>query len=233
MVPTGRLISIISLGLLMTAGWLGLVSGAVTFLDDPGACDGRDITTFAVLMVFTAAATVGFILLMRKRRKRPVQQFRPGDPGYRWTTAKPPRRGQPIGSDRQQDRLPRAYHPDMKRSMTAFLALAFVGLSGSSAAIAIADPGPDDFDNIYGLLTPDEEREIPVSGRATCVSLDQAHEADPPLSAADVMGVIEGFRGQGWDLESASDIVWEQVEGRCPEYLDAVKRAVRAYGDPS
>jgi hypothetical protein len=45
--------------------------------------------------------------------------------------------------------------------------------------------------------------------------------------------VIESYRAQGWDLESANDIIWESVEGRCPEYFDAVRRAVRTYGDPS
>jgi hypothetical protein len=34
-------------------------------------------------------------------------------------------------------------------------------------------------------------------------------------------------------MESAGDIVWESVEGRCPEYLDAAKRAMRTFGDPS
>ncbi len=98
---------------------------------------------------------------------------------------------------------------------------------------AAADPVDDGYHNIYGLLTPDEMHEIPATGHATCVALDQAHEVRPPLSAQGVVGVIEGFRAQGWDLESSSDIVWEQVEARCPEYLDAVKRAVRTFGDQS
>ena len=113
------------------------------------------------------------------------------------------------------------------------------GIALAGAPVVVADPtndsydSYDSYDNIYGLLTPDEKQEIPASGHATCVALDQAHEASPPLSAQGVVGVIEGFRAQGWDLESSSDIVWEQVEARCPEYLDAVKRAVRTYGDPS
>ena len=116
-----------------------------------------------------------------------------------------------------------------QKAAAAFIVF-FVAAGMPSAA---ADPTNDGYDNIYGLLTPDEKQEIPASGHATCVALDQAHEASPPLSARGVVGVIEGFRAQGWDLESASDIVWEQVEARCPEYLDAVKRAVRTYGDPS
>ena len=98
---------------------------------------------------------------------------------------------------------------------------------------ATADPVDDGYDNIYGLLTPDEKQEISASGHATCVALDQANKTSPPLSAQGVVGVIEGFRALAWDLESSSDIVWEQVEARCPEHLDAVKRAVRTYGDPS
>lgn len=99
--------------------------------------------------------------------------------------------------------------------------------------LATADPTDDAYDDIYGLVTPDEEQEIWASGQATCVSLDQAYEASPPLTSSGVIPVIEGYRSQGWDVESASDIVWESVEGRCPEYLDAVKRAVRTYGDHS
>ena len=65
------------------------------------------------------------------------------------------------------------------------------------------------------------------------MTLGQAYESSPPVKSDDAVSVIEGYRDQGWDPESANDIVWESVEGRCPEYLDAVKRAVRTYGDPS
>jgi hypothetical protein len=99
--------------------------------------------------------------------------------------------------------------------------------------VAMADPTDDGYDAMYGLVTPDEKQEIWASGQATCVALDQAYESSPPLTSKGVAPVSEGYRAQCWDLESTSDIVWESVEGRCPEYLDAVKRAVRAYGDPS
>ena len=118
----------------------------------------------------------------------------------------------------------------MYRMVAAAVITLFVAAGMPSAT---ADPTDDGYDNIYGLLTPDEKQEIQTSGHSTCIALDQAHEANPPLSAQSVVEVIEGFRAQGWDLESASDIVWEQVEARCPEYLDAVKRAVRTYGNPS
>lgn len=65
----------------------------------------------------------------------------------------------------------------------------------------------------------------------------QAHEEHVSISShgtgTEVSNYGTVYRAKGWDLESASDIVWESVEGRCPEYLDAVKRAVRSYGDPS
>lgn len=115
-----------------------------------------------------------------------------------------------------------------KAVLVAFLAFGVV-----AAPDAFADPTPDDYDDVYGLITPDEKQEIWASGNATCVALDRAYEAGPPLTSSGVIPVIESYRARGWDLESAGDIVWEAVEGRCPEYLDAVKRAVRSYGDPS
>jgi hypothetical protein len=116
------------------------------------------------------------------------------------------------------------------RAATA-VAIALFLIGGTP--LARADPTNDDYENIFGLVTPDEEREIWVSGQATCVELDRADEASPPLTTQGVIPVIEGYRAEGWDLESANDIVWESVEGRCPDYLEAVKRAVRSYGDPS
>lgn len=116
-------------------------------------------------------------------------------------------------------------------SRTAAVVIALFTITGTP--VAVADPTSGSYDNIFGLVTPDEKQEIWASGQATCVALDQAYEAGPPLTSQGVIPVIENYRAQGWDLESANDIVWESVEGRCPEYLDAVKRAVRSYGDPS
>src|SRR3954469_8098518 len=103
---------------------------------------------------------------------------------------------------------------------------------GAGATVAAADPTDDVYNDIFGLITADEQQEISANGHSNCVALAQAHESTPPLTSPDVITVIEGYRAQDWDLESASDIVWESVSGRCPEYLDAVKRAVRTYGDP-
>jgi hypothetical protein len=111
------------------------------------------------------------------------------------------------------------------------VAIALFAVSGTP--VAVADPADDSYDNIFGLITPEEKQEIWANGQATCVALDRAYEASPPLTSQGVIPVVEDYRAQGWDLESANDIVWESVEGRCPEYLDAVKRALRSYGDPS
>lgn len=114
------------------------------------------------------------------------------------------------------------------------LALATLGcLAVMSAPNASADPVGDSDDDIYGLVTQGERQEIWASGLQTCQTLDVAFESNPPLKSDDVVAVIEDYRAKGWDLESANDITWEAVEGRCPEYLDAVKRAIRTYGDPS
>jgi hypothetical protein len=118
-------------------------------------------------------------------------------------------------------------------SVLLVAALFAVGIGLAGAPVAAADPTDDGYDNIFGLITPDEQQEISANGQRNCVTLDQAFENGPPLGSQDVIALIETYRAQGWDLESASDIVWESVEGRCPEYLDAVKRAVRTYGDPS
>jgi len=119
----------------------------------------------------------------------------------------------------------------MSKLLIAALLATAIGLAG--APIASADPTDDGYDNIFGLITPDEQQEISANGQSNCVTLDHAYESSPPLTSQDVITLIEGYRAKGWDLESANDIVWESVEGRCPEYLDAVKRAVRTYGDPS
>ena len=119
----------------------------------------------------------------------------------------------------------------MVKKLSVLLAVAGIGLA--AMPVASADPIGDTEDDIYGLFTPGEKQEVWASGQRTCVTLDQAYESSPPLTSQGVIPVIEGYRAEGWDLESANDIVWESVEGRCPEYLDAVKRAVRTYGDPS
>lgn len=98
---------------------------------------------------------------------------------------------------------------------------------------AAADPVPDGYQNVYGLVTPDEKQEIWANGQANCVTLDRFVDAHSRLTSQGAIDLIADYRSRGWDLESAADIVWESVEGRCPEYLDVIKRAVRSLGDPS
>ena len=108
------------------------------------------------------------------------------------------------------------------RLLAALASMAVAG--GMFAAPAVAEEP-----NIYGLVTPDEEQEIWANGWQNCAKIDQYADAGDQ-SMAIVQGVIQQYLDSGWDLESAGDIVWESVEGRCAEYLPQVKRAMRAYG---
>ncbi|MGA5466587.1 hypothetical protein [Mycobacterium sp. NPDC050041] len=103
----------------------------------------------------------------------------------------------------------------------------------ATIAVTVLAPTASAEPDVYGLLTADEKQEIFANGQRNCVSLDRAAEASPPLSSDDVRTVIDSYVAGGWDLESAGDIVWESVEGRCAEYMPQVKIAMRSYGDPS
>lgn len=48
-----------------------------------------------------------------------------------------------------------------------------------------------------------------------------------------VGALIDRYQTEGWDQQSSIDIVWESVTRRCPEYLGAMKKAARTYGDSS
>ncbi|QZH65047.1 hypothetical protein [Mycolicibacterium farcinogenes] len=103
------------------------------------------------------------------------------------------------------------------------LFIALVAVAGLVLA-PVAHAQPD----VFGLITPDEKQEIWQNGQRNCVTLDQTG------GTADSVGaLIDRYQTEGWDQESAIDIVWESVEGRCPEYVDTVKRVARTYGDPS
>ncbi|QFG10050.1 hypothetical protein SEA_IDENTITYCRISIS_30 [Mycobacterium phage IdentityCrisis] len=106
--------------------------------------------------------------------------------------------------------------------MPLLLVTAAVTVAPVTAPIAHAEP------DVFGLITDDEAAEIWANGQRNCVILDQAG------GTADSVGaLIDRYQSEGWDLESSVDIVWESVEGRCPEYVDTVKRVARTYGDPS
>jgi hypothetical protein len=106
-------------------------------------------------------------------------------------------------------------------------------LLAASAASVVSAPVATGDDNIYGLVTPDEQQEIWANGQRNCVTLDGLAESNPPLTSDGVKTVIQSYLDNGWDLESAGDIVWESIEGRCPEYMPQVKIAMRSYGDAS
>jgi hypothetical protein len=116
--------------------------------------------------------------------------------------------------------------PHWKRLVVGVLSASVLGLAWMP--VAAADPTGDADDDIFGLITPNEQQEIWANGQRNRVILDQAGGTTDAAGA-----LIDQYQAQGWDLESASDIVWESASGRCPEYVDAVKRAVRTYGDPS
>lgn len=97
------------------------------------------------------------------------------------------------------------------------------------APVAHADPdgGPDSGVGTFGLITDDEAQEIWANGQRNCVILDQAGGTPDSVGA-----LIDRYQAEGWDQESSIDIVWESATGRCPEYVDTVKRVARTYGDP-
>ncbi len=97
-------------------------------------------------------------------------------------------------------------------------------------AVGLAPHAKADEPDIYGLITSEEAQEIWANGWRNCGTLDRASETDPPITSGHVIGIIEGYLERGWDLESAGDIVWESVEGRCSEYMPQVQRAMRSYG---
>lgn len=106
----------------------------------------------------------------------------------------------------------------MKKLLIPLVAVA--GLVLSPAAQAQPD--------VFGLITDDEKQEIWQHGQRNCVILDQAD------GTADSVGALmDRYQTEGWDQESAIDIVWESAKSRCPEYVGTVKRVARTYGDPS
>ena len=113
--------------------------------------------------------------------------------------------------------------------MSSAFRSATAAIAAGAVAFLMAPVASGD-DDIYGLITPDERQEIQANGQRICVRLDQAAEASAPLTAPAVRTVVDNYVADGWDLESAGDIVWESVEGRCPEYMPQLKAAMRSYG---
>lgn len=112
--------------------------------------------------------------------------------------------------------------------MHAFLNCAAVAMIAAAAFANAPSAGAEEPD-VYGLLTEDEKQEIWENGWKVCVALDQAYEAAPPPTSDDVKVVVDRYLGDGWDLESAGDIVWESVEGGCADYMPQLEIAMRSY----
>ena len=90
------------------------------------------------------------------------------------------------------------------------------------------DPAARAEPDVVGLITDGEQREIWKKGQLIRVTLDQADGSVDSVGA-----LIDRYQTAGWDQESSIDVVWESVTRHCPKYLGAVKKAARAYGDPS
>jgi hypothetical protein len=107
-------------------------------------------------------------------------------------------------------------------SLVPLIAAAGIAVGIAQAPAVHAEP------DVFGLITPDEQAEIWANGQRNCVILDQAGGTPDSVGA-----LIDRYQSEGWDQESAIDIVWESASGRCPEYVGTVKRVARTYGDPS
>lgn len=97
-----------------------------------------------------------------------------------------------------------------------------VGVGAAPAAVA-------EQPNIYGVLTADEAREVSANGPANCAQLRRS-AATSSLTPDDAGLLIEKYLNNGWDLESAADIVTESVNRTCAQYLPQVSMALAAYG---
>lgn len=128
----------------------------------------------------------------------------------------------PVASDAHGDAV-------MSRRMRPVMGLGAL-LAALGIALGLAPHAKAEEPDIYGFITSEEAQEIWANGWRNCGTLDRTSETDPPVTSGHVIGIIEGYMEEGWDLESAGDIVWESVEGRCSDYMPQVERAMRSYG---
>lgn len=94
------------------------------------------------------------------------------------------------------------------------------------AALVLAPHAEAGETDVYGLITPDEAVEISANGWRHCGELDRVRETEAPVSYENVIGIVEGYRADGWDQESAGNIVWDSVKDRCSQYLPQVEEAM-------
>lgn len=115
----------------------------------------------------------------------------------------------------------------MRATRSALLALG--GLVAFGATLTVAPAALAEQPNLYGVVTADESREISASGPSNCAQLRRA-AATASLTPDDAGLLIENYLNQGWDLESAADIVRESVDRTCGQYLPQVAQALTSYG---
>ena len=107
--------------------------------------------------------------------------------------------------------------------------LALAGLVSFGISLGAAPGAAAEQPNIYGVVTADEAREISAGSASTCATLRRS-AATAFLTPDDVSLLVDGYLGDGWDLESTGDILRESVDRNCGEYLPQVARAISNYG---
>jgi len=102
-------------------------------------------------------------------------------------------------------------------------------LTGLAAAgIALAPGAAAEQPNVYGVITPDESREIASGAASTCAALARS-ASTAALTPDDVSLLIDGYLADGWDVESTADILTASVDRGCGQYLPQVSQALTAY----
>ena len=82
--------------------------------------------------------------------------------------------------------------------------------------------------NVYGVITPDEAREIGANGASTCATLVRS-ASTAALTPGDVSLLIDRYLADGWDVESTADILTASVDRGCGQYLPQVSQALTSY----
>lgn len=103
-----------------------------------------------------------------------------------------------------------------------------VAAVGVAAAVCAAPIAHADEPDVYGLITSDEREEISTNGWQSCETLRDI-AVTREVTSEDARALVEGYLTDGWDLESAGDIVWESVETDCAEYVPLVEAAMQTY----
>jgi hypothetical protein len=102
-------------------------------------------------------------------------------------------------------------------------------LTGLAASgIALAPGAAAEQPDVYGVITPDEARDIAANGASTCAALARS-ASTAALTPDDVSLLIDGYLADGWDVESTADILTASVDRGCGQYLPQVSQALSAY----